>query len=151
MGPPFVSCMVFIKRLTYVHLDTSVAGSFRPPACHLRLLTTLIGEASRGGFCLQTPGASWCSVLDGTLLPVGRASSSWGGDCPPCYRARISSGPRPLEASSVPQSLQQPDSHLGGSQHSLSSGSDKVVFRVKPTSLLVGTLLTFSQTLFPCL
>lgn len=54
MGPPFVGYIAFItKRFMYVHLDTSVAGSFWPPACPLRLLTTLIGEASQDGFRLQ--------------------------------------------------------------------------------------------------
>lgn len=129
MGPSFVSDRVFIKkRLMDVHLDTSVPGSFG-----LRL-TLMAEKPSRGGFCLQSPVASWCSILGGALLHMGQDDASLGEDCPVCYRTLNSSGP--------PPQLNYSSTHNHWSSQSTSWGSRRIVSPLR-------TLAMTRQSLFP--
>lgn len=73
MVPSYVSYILLIKkRFMYVHLDTVLVDIPVPTQCHPSLLTTLIGEASQGGFSpfkLQDYHGtvfSWVAVACGT-------------------------------------------------------------------------------------
>lgn len=122
-----------------VHLGTGVAGSFWPPACHLILLTTLLASDSRSIMV-------WCSWRGAVACGADQFFPEWGLSVSQnTSQFRSPSTGCPLHPTVTAATRLYP---LGASQHSVSPGSDKVVSRVGPTSMMLATLLAFSQTCF---